>query len=112
MANPATSSSNQNNVEHTRGARDASRMLSLRTIAVAVGLSFVPAAAQAQRTCKTGGLFAGSPTFKTKGDEKLAAAGMGLTDEPPLQWRTLDFSGKTLFTNTGQELWAADLAAG
>ena len=87
-------------------------MHSLRKIAVVVGLVVVPAAAQAQRTCKTGELFAGSPTFKAKGDEKLVPGGMGLTDEPPLQWRTLDFAGKNLFTNTGQELWVADLTAG
>jgi hypothetical protein len=84
-------------------------MLSLRTIVVAAGLLLVPGAAQAQRTCKTGGLFAGNPTFKPTGNEKIPPAGVGLTDEPQVQWRTLDFAGDNLYTNNGQEIWVADL---
>jgi len=88
-------------------------MLSLRKVAIAVGLLVVPVAGHAQgRTCKTGGLFAGSPTYKATGEEKYPPGGIGLLDDPPLQWRTLDFAGKNLFTNTGQEIWVADLTAG
>src|SRR5688500_10213615 len=117
MDQPDTSSSNQINVERLRRARDACAMLSFRSISLGAALlALIPATAAAQavqgRTCKTGQLFAGSPTYRMTGNEKMAYGGMGLTDEPPLQWRTLVFSGKTLYTNNGQEIWAADLTAG
>jgi hypothetical protein len=86
-------------------------MLSIRSL-MAAAVLLAPAAALAQgRTCKTGELFAGSPVYRPTGTEKMPAT-MGLTDEPPLHWRTLTFAGNTLYTNTGQEIWAADLASG
>src|SRR5688572_11193634 len=102
MALQDTSSSNEQiHVEPSRRASDACGMSSYRTLtfaAAAAGLvgSGVPGAALAQgRTCKTGELFAGSPMHRPSAEDKIPAT-RGLTDEPPLRWRTLTFAGKTL----------------
>jgi hypothetical protein len=59
--------------------------------------------------CTSGVLFAGSPTYL--GDEQPDPGGTGLLDEPPVRFRHLVFDGSTLYTDTGEELWAADMSA-
>jgi hypothetical protein len=59
--------------------------------------------------CTTATLFAGNPLYD--GDETPDPAGAGLLDDPPLWWRGTVFDGDRLYTDTGEELWMADLSA-
>ena len=66
-------------------------------------------AASATPVCTTASLFAGNPTFAdgtAKPDE-----GAGVLEDPPLQWRTLNFKDNYLVTTVGQEIWFTDLSA-
>ncbi len=92
------------------------RHVQLSTItALALGGAFVPALAQQPAaapkalTCTTAELWAGNPNHD---DPMLRAKdGAGLREDPPLGWRSLVFSGTTLFTTVGQEIWMTDTSA-
>ncbi len=87
--------------------------LRLALAAVAAVACLSPAAAQAQlKSCKNGSIVAGDPLYKRTGTEQIPPSGSGLRDDPPLFWRTLAFAGDNLYTDTGQEVWVADLKTG
>jgi hypothetical protein len=59
--------------------------------------------------CTTGTLFAGNPLYD--GDELPDPSGIGILEDPPVQWREVVFDGDRIFTHTGEDLWVADMAA-
>jgi hypothetical protein len=81
-------------------------VLSLAAFALAV-----PSVAAAQvKACKGASIVFGNPEYQ--GQDRPAPTGASVKEDPPLAWRTLTFVGKTVYTNTGQEVWAADLVTG
>ena len=68
-----------------------------------------PAAAQV-KACKTGSIVVGNPSYK--GTDRPAPAGVKATADPPLGVRAMVFKGKTMYTSSGEDVWAIDLAGG
>jgi hypothetical protein len=86
-------------------------MAKLQILVLASASALVPAVSHAQaKACKMGTVVFGNPEFKPTGE--VAKSGASAKSDPPLHWRTLTFSGNTVYTNTGQEVWAVDLSSG
>jgi hypothetical protein len=77
-----------------------------------VAASFLPAldAAAQVKACKAAQILYGNPDFR--GPRERPKSGASAKADPPLGWRTLAFAGKNVYTSTGQEVWATDLAGG
>lgn len=68
-----------------------------------------PAAAQV-KVCKTGSVVVGNPNYQ--GTDRPPPTGNKATADPALGARAMVFKGKTLYTSSGEDIWAADLASG
>jgi hypothetical protein len=64
----------------------------------------------AATSCGTGALFAGNPVYDGQPSDR-PASGTGILADPPLQWQSLTFVGKNLYTRDTGEIWHVDTSA-
>lgn len=82
--------------------------MTYRTLLAALSLGLAAPYAHAQPTVTKAELFAGNPDSAEPMDR--AKEGQGLRDDPPLNWRTMRFTGAKLVTVAVQEIWYTDLS--
>lgn len=59
-------------------------------------------------SCTTATLFAGNPTYDAANPSERPAEGTGILADPPFQYGSLTFVGKTLYTRDTGEIWSVD----
>lgn len=62
-------------------------------------------------SCTTATLFAGNPTYDAADPSVRPAEGTGILADPPFQYGSLTFVGKTLYTRDTGEIWSVDTSA-
>lgn len=87
------------------------RSLVLPLLAGTAFLVAAPRSAAAEiKACKSGSIVIGNPKYR--GADRPPPTGATAKSDPALAVRAMVFSGKTMYTSNGQEIWSVDLASG